>query len=1179
MSVKIHQNTSRACRLLFNVAALILLGAHNLQAQIVIKQKPVITRATPSSTAVKPALGGPLLKWNNGESIDGELAGATDREIIWKAAAFSDPLILRIPYLHSMEFPQQEKEPVEPFLVTMRNGDRLYGKLTALDEKSVTLSSDCHGECILLHSEVVSLRRLRGKELIYSGPVPGAPWRAINDRYNSAMKKRSVWNSGEGGLPVLGSWNGINFLPLALPERVEVAFHVRSTALPQFRVYLNANYGQGPSVETWDDRLVLVHDGHFAILRKMDAGEREVNLRICWNQKEKRCAVFTMQGEKIAELVTKDEIAPDKSAKFPTDSEDPFALRNGQTRSANKPETGFCIHNIGLNLTLESLRVKEWNGEAPPKLKLDQPRIELAAGGVVIGKAVQADSENVTVQDADGSRKTLPLQNVEAVVLASAPMSATRTNTELQFADGTFLTGRLLEIKNDTVSLQSSGSTNPIQSKITTLKQVRLRVPKSTADPAEPSLAELDQLDMGKSSLHGTPVGSGDVVLRWLPVGGQKAIPLASGSDAVMIRSIKADSPAIRASSLFFLTNGDILPGELKGMDESFVELHSYLSNIPRFAAASFHAIQFSGPDFNPQGFQDPGWRMMKGAAENVSRKDNEVTITNGGVFGHPSVLQADELKFNMRAKDGYGALRMKFFVNDIKSAAKSISMLLMHSGNEIYCGQDNGDGQFQERAQLSVVYNKPVQIKLVLNDNNIEIFVNDMLLHKLAALPSKREGMGLVIEPADVWGNGEREIILSNFSAHVNLERGWFPAIDSEARAKALMIPRFRRDDQPTHILVAANGDLLRGHIEAVSTNHIRVRSGLETINIPRERVSAAIWLLPPDKNAPKNIEPAKPDEKTAENNPGPQNAPIMIGAGGMVRIQVKGGALINNGVVVRGGVIGNDLDIQLNAEKPLQADLGNSGNANPDQPATKDNIGSDIPSGGSPGFTPTHWLQLRDGGRIALAVDRFDADHLIGHSPVLGICEIPLDRIHVLRFKNPGPTPSMLAYKDWRLQLAPEPVLPETGGQSSPLLGQEAKDFRLPLLGGGEFVLANEKGKVIVLDFWATWCGPCVQSLPGLIDAMKPFDSKKVKFIGVNQGEEAAQVKRFIEQRGWKFAVALDATQSVAQQFGVTGIPHTVIIGPDGKVAWVNTGYRPGADKDAAAAVSKLLESAVPK
>ena len=94
-----------------------------------------------------------------------------------------------------------------------------------------------------------------------------------------------------------------------------------------------------------------------------------------------------------------------------------------------------------------------------------------------------------------------------------------------------------------------------------------------------------------------------------------------------------------------------------------------------------------------------------------------------------------------------------------------------------------------------------------------------------------------------------------------------------------------------------------------------------------------------------------------------------------------------------------------------------------------------------------------------------------------------------------------------------------------------------------------------------------------------MKPFDSKKVKFIGVNQGEEAAQVKRFIEQRGWKFAVALDATQSVAQQFGVTGIPHTVIIGPDGKVAWINTGYRPGAEKDAAAAVSKLLEGAVPK
>jgi len=204
---------------------------------------------------------------------------------------------------------------------------------------------------------------------------------------------------------------------------------------------------------------------------------------------------------------------------------------------------------------------------------------------------------------------------------------------------------------------------------------------------------------------------------------------------------------------------------------------------------------------------------------------------------------------------------------------------------------------------------------------------------------------------------------------------------------------------------------------------------------------------------------------------------------------------------------------------------------------------------------------------------VDKFDPDFILGHHPVYGRCRVPMSEVCAIRNSPPLPTATMESLADWHLVFAPEPVLPEAGGENSPLLGKPAVAFKLPLLDGGSFDLAKEKGRIVVLDFWATWCGPCVQSLPGLIEAMGAFPADRVELIGVNQSEAPAQVKRFLETRGWKLTVAMDAGQNVAQKYGVDGIPHTVIIGPDGKVAWVKTGAGPDGETEVAAAVKQLL------
>jgi len=224
----------------------------------------------------------------------------------------------------------------------------------------------------------------------------------------------------------------------------------------------------------------------------------------------------------------------------------------------------------------------------------------------------------------------------------------------------------------------------------------------------------------------------------------------------------------------------------------------------------------------------------------------------------------------------------------------------------------------------------------------------------------------------------------------------------------------------------------------------------------------------------------------------------------------------------------------------------------------------------------TPTHWLVLTSGARIGLAVDKFGKDAITGWHPLYGRCTIRTQDVALVRTYPLAPSAAMQSLQGWQPYFAPEPVLPTAGGDSDASIGKPAAPFKLNLLGGGKFDLAKNKGKIVVLDFWATWCGPCVRSLPGLIDSMAGFPPDRVTFIGVNEDEPSATVQQFLETRSLKLTVALDDGGAVGQKYGADSIPHTVIIGPDGKIAWVKTGYTPDGEGDAAKEVTTLLSPA---
>jgi len=139
--------------------------------------------------------------------------------------------------------------------------------------------------------------------------------------------------------------------------------------------------------------------------------------------------------------------------------------------------------------------------------------------------------------------------------------------------------------------------------------------------------------------------------------------------------------------------------------------------------------------------------------------------------------------------------------------------------------------------------------------------------------------------------------------------------------------------------------------------------------------------------------------------------------------------------------------------------------------------------------------------------------------------------------------------------------------------LLGKPAPEFKLPLLSGGTVDLAKLKGKVVILDFWATWCGPCRKGLPALADLAKQYGSKGLLVYAVNLRERPEQIRSFLTKLKLELPVALDEDATVADRYKVSGIPQTVLVDAQGVVQAVHVGYYSGVKRKLLKQVEALL------
>ena len=136
-----------------------------------------------------------------------------------------------------------------------------------------------------------------------------------------------------------------------------------------------------------------------------------------------------------------------------------------------------------------------------------------------------------------------------------------------------------------------------------------------------------------------------------------------------------------------------------------------------------------------------------------------------------------------------------------------------------------------------------------------------------------------------------------------------------------------------------------------------------------------------------------------------------------------------------------------------------------------------------------------------------------------------------------------------------------------------KEAPNFTLATLRGDSVRLSDLRGRIVMIDFWATWCGPCISELPNLVKLYAKYSKNpNVVFLSIDTNEPAAAIEPFMQKNGYSFTVLLGNQSSVPQQYGVEGIPTKFLIDRDGKIQFKHIGG--GADAKVIDELTKELE-----
>ncbi len=150
---------------------------------------------------------------------------------------------------------------------------------------------------------------------------------------------------------------------------------------------------------------------------------------------------------------------------------------------------------------------------------------------------------------------------------------------------------------------------------------------------------------------------------------------------------------------------------------------------------------------------------------------------------------------------------------------------------------------------------------------------------------------------------------------------------------------------------------------------------------------------------------------------------------------------------------------------------------------------------------------------------------------------------------------------------------IFTASGLASSSLEGQVAPDFVLKSATGENLRLSEFRGDVVMINFWATWCGPCRQEMPLLDDLYGRYQRVGFSLLGVNIDDDSRRAMKMVQELGISFPVLFDENKEVSKLYAVEAMPVTILVDREGRVRHVHHGYKPGYEEKYLTEIRSLL------